>query len=257
MKPYLHLAICAFQRAVAYPFETWSMLANNLIKLTLFISIWSLLLRADPATRTATLAYVTAIYFMDSINFAHFMWNLPYEIRNGNIALWLLKPLSQPLRLMWEQWGENIVYISQAVPIYLVAWTLLPVPWPAPDRLLLFLVSAVMANLVYMQAILAVATVSFWTLRTNGTVWIMYVGWMVLSGKVVPLWFMPEWLRGLAEWLPFSQAYYVPAAVLTGALEGAALWAAMGRQALWVGLLALIVHGLWSAAVRRVVVQGG
>lgn len=256
MRAYLALSSLALQRAVAYPFETWSMMANNLIRLTLFLSVWSMLLSGDQ-DRTLTIAYITAIYFMDAVNFAHFTWELPYEIRSGNIAMGLLKPLSQPVRLLAEQWGENLVYLTQSVPIYLAAWALMPVPWPSVAQVGLFVVSAVLGYLVYVLIVLATATVSFWTLRTNGTVWVMFVGWSVLSGKVVPPWYMPVWLRTLAEWSPFSQSYYVPAAVLTGALQGEALVNAMGRQFFWVALAALLVHLMWAAAVRRVVVQGG
>lgn len=256
MRAYLALAYCAFRRTVAYPFEVWSMMASNLIRLVLYISVWSVLLQGHQ-DRASTLAYVTAVYFMDRINFAHYTWHLPYEIRTGNIAVGLIKPISQPLRLLWEQWGENTVYLAQALPVYIGAWALMPVAWPSAERLALFFLTALMGHLVFMLVVLLVGTVSFWTLRSNGTVWFMWLGWNVLSGKVVPLWFMPDWLRTLSEWLPFSQAFYVPAAVLTGGLEGAALLTALFRQALWVGLGALAVHAIWAAATRKVVVQGG
>lgn len=256
LRAYMRLASLSFKRAVAYPFEIWSMLANNLIRLTLFLSVWTLLLKGS-GDRPLTLAYITTVYFMDAVNFASYTWMLPLEIRSGNIAMGLLKPISQPLRLLWEQWGENLVYLLQGVPVYAVAWVFLPVPWPSAARLALFAVSAVLGNLVYVLVFLAVSTVSFWTLRTNGTVWAMNVGWNVLSGKVVPLWFMPAGLRGLAEWLPFSQAYHVPAAILTGALKGTELTMALARQVLWVGIASLAVYGLWTVALRRVVVQGG
>lgn len=256
LRAYMRLASLSFKRAVAYPFEIWSMLANNLIRLTLFLSVWSLLLHSSQ-DRPLTLAYVTTVYFMDAVNFASYTWMLPMEIRSGNIAMGLLKPISQPMRLLWEQWGENMVYLLQGVPVYAAAWVFLPVPWPSIQRLALFWVSATLGNLIYVLVFLAVATASFWTLRTNGTVWAMNVGWNVLSGKVVPLWFMPAGLRGLAEWLPFSQAYHVPAAILTGALQGTELVMAVARQVMWVGLASLAVHLLWTVALRRVVVQGG
>lgn len=256
MRAYLHLASLSFQRAITYPFEVWSMLANNLIRLTLFYSVWSLLLTGDQS-RVTTLAYVTAVYFMDAINFASFTWELPLQIRKGDIAMGLLKPISQPLRLLFEQWGENLVYLAQSVPLYAVAWAVLSLPWPTAGRLALFAVSAFLGTVIYALILMATATVSFWTLRTNGTVWVIFVGWSVLSGKVVPLWYMPDWLRTLSEWLPFSQAYFTPAAILTGALHGQDALSALGRQVLWVGLSALLVHLLWAAATRRTVIQGG
>lgn len=256
LRAYLHLAALSFKRAVAYPFEIWSMLANNLLRLALFVSVWSLLTRGSQ-DRTTTIAYVAAVYFMDSVNFASFTWMLPMEIRSGNIAMGLLKPISQPLRLLWEQWGENLVYLMQAIPVYSVAWAVLPIPWPTVERLGLFLISAMLGNLIYTLAYLAVATVSFWTLRTNGTVWVMNVGWNVLSGKIVPLFFMPLWMRTFSEWMPFSQAYFAPAAILTGQVTGAAAIAVLLRQLLWLGLSGLAVQFMWMAAVRRTVVQGG
>jgi ABC-type uncharacterized transport system permease subunit len=77
-----------------------------------------------------------------------------------------------------------------------------------------------------------------------------------LSGQVVPLWFMPDWLRTVAEILPFQAATYTPLAIYFGRPPGG-LAAALAVQCIWIVVLGASCAWVWSRAKRRVVVQGG
>jgi ABC-2 type transport system permease protein len=46
--------------------------------------------------------------------------------------------------------------------------------------------------------------VAFWTLEPQGIMLVYRMAGQFLSGALVPLWFMPSWLRGIAQWLPFQ-----------------------------------------------------
>ena len=79
----------------------------------------------------------------------------------------------------------------------------------------------------------------------------------VLSGVFVPLWFFPDVWRPLVTALPFASIYGTPLSIFVGRLGGIELWSAVLIQVAWILLLAAAAGWAWSAAERRVVVQGG
>jgi ABC-2 type transport system permease protein len=256
LRGYIALAERSYRRALTYPFWIYSQLIGNLIRLALFLTVWSWLLRGDQDLGMA-LAYICVAFFMEAINFAQFPWALPEEIRSGNIALGLLKPLSQPLRLLFQQWGENVVHLMLVLPVYAVAFFFLPVSWPTPERLGWFLLTALLGHAVYMLTSLAASSIAFWTMRGNLVNALQWTGFSLLSGKIVPLWLMPDGLRKVSELLPFVAPFYVPAAAFSGQLAGTALYRAVGLQIVWLAVMGLVVHLIWTLATRKVVVQGG
>jgi ABC-2 type transport system permease protein len=60
------------------------------------------------------------------------------------------------------------------------------------------------------------------------------------AGQMVPLWLFPQFLRVLAEALPFQSVYYIPLSIYTGTLAGEGAVRAIGLQALWAVFLVLI-----------------
>lgn len=256
MRAYVAIARRACRRAFIYPFFVWSQLVGNLIRLGLFLAVWSWLLRADPGLN-GTLLYIFAAFFMDALNYARFPWDLPVAIRSGQIAIGLLQPISNPLRLLAEQWGQNAVLLLLAMPVYAAAFYLLAIPQPSPDRLGWFFVTAFIGHLVYMLTNLAAASLAFWAMKGNLVNTVQYVGFSLLSGKAIPLEYLPDRLRWIAEKLPFVAPFHVPSAVLAGKLSGNGIWNAIALQVFWLLVMALLVHLIWTLATRKLVVQGG
>jgi ABC-type uncharacterized transport system permease subunit len=98
---------------------------------------------------------------------------------------------------------------------------------------------------------------SFWTLEVTGIYLSFTLVSRLLSGSLVPLWFMPEWLRIVAGLLPFQATTFTPVAIYLGTINGAALWRSLGISAAWVVILAVVLRLSWNRVLNRVVVQGG
>ena len=98
---------------------------------------------------------------------------------------------------------------------------------------------------------------SFWTLEVTGIYLSFSLVSRLLSGSLVPLWFMPEWLRVLAGLLPFQATTFTPVAIYLGTLTGTAMWRALGISAVWVIILGVVLRLSWHRVLNRVVVQGG
>jgi ABC-type uncharacterized transport system permease subunit len=78
-----------------------------------------------------------------------------------------------------------------------------------------------------------------------------------LSGQYIPLWFYPESLQTLVFFFPFYTIFYVPMAIFSGHLNGAAAIEAVLGQAAWFIGLTLFARLIWQRVHRFLVIQGG
>jgi ABC-type uncharacterized transport system permease subunit len=99
--------------------------------------------------------------------------------------------------------------------------------------------------------------VAFWTLETNGVgLLYLYVN-QFFAGALIPLWFFPDWLRTLAELLPFQTQAFLPLSLYFGRLQGTEALRALGIEVFWCVVLWVSAIVVWKRAIRRIHIQGG
>jgi ABC-2 type transport system permease protein len=184
-------------------------------------------------------------------------WSIESRVRDGLIGV----DLTRPLGLLTQNLAVQTGNVISALPIAAVGvGTGLVVgglaPPESPGAAAYFGLSLLLAFGVSQLITLLMALTSFWTLEVGGVDMAFYVVRTFMSGAVLPLWFMPDWLQVVAGVLPFQASTYTPLAVYFGRPPGG-LAAALGLQALWILVLAALCAWLWSRARHRVVVQGG
>jgi ABC-type uncharacterized transport system permease subunit len=184
-------------------------------------------------------------------------WSIASRVQDGLIAV----DLTRPIGLLTQNLAVQTGYVLASLPA--VAFGLatgLVVQGLAPPSsagaAAGFAVSLLLAFAVSQLITLLMALTSFWTLEVGGLEMAFFVVRTFMSGAVLPLWYMPDWLQGLARALPFQAANYTPLAVYFGRPPGG-LVAALGVQVLWILVLGGLCALVWSRAKRRVVVQGG
>jgi ABC-2 type transport system permease protein len=101
------------------------------------------------------------------------------------------------------------------------------------------------------------ALVVFWTQNFHGVAWARDAVSQVLSGSLVPLALMPDWLRTAAAVLPFAGLTSAPALIYLSKVDGSAALSLVGLQALWVLVLWFGAQLAFRGAARQVTVHGG
>lgn len=185
--------------------------------------------------------------------------SLEMRVRQGRIAVDLLRPVGLVPQTLAQQVGTTTAAVPRCVLAVLLALAIGALRAPAGGALglLAFVVSTALGIAVALLCNLLVAMTAFWTLEVGGALMVYRAVAQFASGALIPLWFMPGWLRGTLEHLPFQAQVFTPLSVYFGALGGGDLAAALAVQALWVVLLALLAQLVWSRALHRVGVQGG
>jgi ABC-2 type transport system permease protein len=244
------------RQQMAYKVEGWIGIGSTVIWLTLYVGIWGALLKGDPVALQAQLAYVIAMRALSELNMVP-TWELNDKFRQGDVALELIKPVSLPVRLVSGYFGASLIRVLRALPVFVLGWLFLGLAAPAPDRVGLFLISALFSHLIASTGPIALAMIALWTVQFDEADNLWSIAVVLFSGQLVPLHYLPDWVARFAQWLPFSGIFYTPSAILSGTLQGGALWQALAIQAGWAVALSAVLGLVWRAGGRRLTVQGG
>jgi ABC-2 type transport system permease protein len=74
---------------------------------------------------------------------------------------------------------------------------------------------------------------------------------LLLSGRLVPLTLMPDWVQTLAWFLPFQWTFYFPIQALVGEYSDGELLRGLAMQVLWTTIGIGIFSLMWRYAIRR------
>ncbi len=74
---------------------------------------------------------------------------------------------------------------------------------------------------------------------------------LLLSGRLVPMTLMPDWVQTLAWFLPFQWTFFFPIETLVGDYSNAELLRGLGMQVFWILVGIAIFSLVWRRAVRH------
>jgi len=183
-------------------------------------------------------------------------------ITSGNVAYELCRPVS-----LYGFWYAKLLAqrISGALlrcfPILLAVF-FLPAPYrmQAPPSLasLALFIAVLAIGLLVIGALSMLMYISvFYTLSPAGSMLMFVIISDFFAGIILPLPLMPDWLRQIAELLPFHLTADFPFRVYTGHIPPEeAVWGIF-KQLAWLAALIVLGAAWLRKALRRVVIQGG
>ena len=181
-----------------------------------------------------------------------------WRIREGYLSGQLLRPMHILHYDIAFFAGWKFVVVALWIPIA-IALSLVfhPDLHPTGLEVAVFIVAIWGAYLVRSMFQGVMGMLNFWTTR-GAAVFDLYMAIeMLLSGRLVPLQLMPEWVQTLADFLPFKWTFYFPIQSLVGDLSTQSLLLGLCAQALWIGIGLVLFHFAWRAAVRHFSAVGG
>ena len=162
-------------------------------------------------------------------------------------------------RMIAENLGNaafNLLFLF--VPALVVACLMIGILPPADFLMLaLFIISALLGYGVLWTISFAVQMTAFWLVNVWSITTIKNVFVNVLSGTMIPLWFMPEWMEGVLRFTPFSSIYFTPVQIYLGQLSLQEIAGKCAVQVVWIVIIYGIGDLLWRCGQKKLVVQGG
>jgi ABC-2 type transport system permease protein len=179
------------------------------------------------------------------------------EVRSGDIAYRIARPLPYPLYQLAAMLGERLLRFSLNLVIgCLVALVVVGPIQITPLGVIAALTTAVFSFVADRIWVLMIALLSFWIEDTSGLQLLYSRAVMLLGGMLIPLDAYPTWLGNIARALPFQYLMYQPGRLfvqptVVGWLHVLSVQALMAVA----GLIPLLL--IYHLGLRRVSAQGG
>jgi ABC-2 type transport system permease protein len=259
-RAYPALLRAGFASAVAYraEFLIWMFSTNMPL---IMLALWAAVARSGPVagyTQLGFAAYYLCTLLVRLLTGSWVVWEMTMEIRQGTLALRLLRPIhpllaysaenlaAVPLRgvvalpvlsvLLWAARGQ----LGHDPLLWLMLWPALFGAW-----LLTFLVMALIGTLaLYVESAAS-----------------LFEAWLgvsaVLSGYLVPLDLFPQAVQRIALALPFRFLLSFPVELMLGKHSAGHALLLLGGQWLYVAAALVATTLVWRAGLRRYSAYGG
>lgn len=79
----------------------------------------------------------------------------------------------------------------------------------------------------------------------------------LFSGALIPIAFFPDWLKIIANVLPFQQMSYSPVSIYLGLVQGSQVYHILFIQLIWLVVMVVFTKLFYSFAIKKITVQGG
>jgi ABC-2 type transport system permease protein len=210
-------------------------------------------------TATQMVTYIAVAWMARAFYFNNLDREIAGEIRDGTVAIQLIRPYPYLLVKMFQGFGEGLFRLLLfSAPGMIVVAFIFPIQLPGfSDSWLKFFLSLFLAFIINTQVNLLVGVCAFFTLNNEGILWAKRVIVDLLSGLMIPIAFYPEWAQVILQYLPFQAISYLPSLVLVKGLSGEALVHTLLIQVAWCILLWIPIQWVWAKARKTLIVQGG
>ncbi|MDQ3379769.1 MAG: ABC-2 family transporter protein [Actinomycetota bacterium] len=259
---YLTTIRTAIQQQFQYRAATYMYLVGMVAEPIIYLVVWSTIAEQSGGTVGGLTAGEFAAYYIvwtlvRTMNIVFTPYGWEERIREGELSGQLLRPL-HPIHydLAWFAGGKVpwvLFYLPIAVVLTLVFNPTFDV---RPLEIAVFAIAVWGAYLIRTFYQSALGLVTFWTTRVGALFQLYITLELLLSGRLVPLTLMPEWVQTTAWFLPFRWTFYFPIQALVDDLSNEQLLAGLAMQALWtligIGLFSLV----WRYAIRRYTAVG-
>jgi ABC-2 type transport system permease protein len=248
-----------FQYRTANYFYMLGMVAEPVIYLVVWTTIAD---QQGGSVQGFTPGYFAAYYIVWTlVRNMNIVFGAPYweqRIREGDLAGSLLRPM-HPL-------NYDIAYFAGWKVVVIVLWIPLaiglslvfdPELHPRPLEVAVFGVAIWGAYLLRTMFQSTLGMLCFWTTRGAAIFDLWMTLELLLSGRLVPLPLMPDWVQTISWFLPFQWAFFFPIEALVGDMSNAELGRGLAFQILWILIGLGLFKVAWRSAIRHFSAVGG
>lgn len=233
MKKYLSVFKISFAQEFAYRinFILWRL--RNVFQIFLIFFLWDTVFTESGRVvfgydRSKILTYVFGVMIVRALVLSARAVDVAGDIARGEIINYLLKPISYFKFWFTRDISSKALNISFASFEFLLLFIILKPPFffqTDPVALLAFLVSVILAILIYFNLLFIVSAVPFWAPEMGwGSHFLVTVIIIeFLSGSLFPIDILPSGIQNFLRLTPFPYLIFYPIQVYLGKVSGTQL----------------------------------
>jgi len=264
-KPFINAGM---QEAVAYRVD-WIFGVLGYV-LTCFISyfIWNAVFISSGSntltefTMSDMVLYIFLIFLTNVLIGSNGTYNVGMEIRDGSIAMRLIKPISYNSTFLFQELGNKIMLAGLIIVPIVLGVEIFRIFYMGENqfdilRLGMYFFSCIFAYLVnfFFNICFGFITFVFKYLWGANMMKECIVGF--LSGSLIPLAFLPGTLEKVLLFLPFASLNYTPVMIYMRKYSGTEMLSYIGLQVFWCIALWMLSKFIWKISIRHLNIQGG
>jgi ABC-2 type transport system permease protein len=198
------------------------------------------------------IAYYLAAIFVRQMTGVWILWDMDYQIRQGEFSTLLLRPIDPMHHWAVAALGSKwLRFVLLAPTLGLAAYFTGAQYDTHPFTILVFVTAIINAWLLsfliqYLNGLLA-----FWITQAVAVFDLWFGLWSIFSGYLIPLELLPNVVQRLAFWLPFRYQLAVPLEIILGRLHGSDLWIGLAMQWVWIAIGFLLCRLLWQRGLKK------
>lgn len=261
MRKYLAAFRLALSREFVY---RTNFLVGRLRALLVYIAIIYLYLAIPEGvgsySQDELLTYIVLGTVFAAVIFYDSMERIAYEIVEGDLANFLLRPISY-----FGYWfaRNSAVRLVLIVSGFLEAGLMLTLFPKTAFFVQQDIVHVLQAIVLLAGAVIAVQLINFlggmtafWAHRSFGPRWLILTMTRFASGAIIPIDVFPAWITAAAFATPFPFLIFVPMQAYFGLLSPEMFVQALLMQWAWIGALGVLLTVLWRFGVKHYAAAG-
>ena len=267
-KIYLPFCKMGVQQMLAYRFNFIFFLLGEILSSVVMYFVWLAVFNSSEGetfmgfSMTDMTVYLFVSFAVGYLTYSEGSYAVAEEIRDGSIAMRMIKPVRFDLPFLFQEIGSRsvtalfvIVPICALVEIYRFSVTG-AVALNAVN-FLLFLLSLIIAYLLSFYINVCYGFMAFFLKNLWGASVLKDAIISFLSGSKIPIAFMPATLQTVLNILPFSSLSYTPVMIYMGMYDPVTIVQKLGLQLFWLLAFWGLSKLIWVQATKRLCLQGG
>jgi ABC-2 type transport system permease protein len=267
VRAYLRLYATLMRTSISEQFQyrtaNYLYMIGMIAEPVVYLVVWQSIAEAQGGSVDGYTAGTFAAYYIVwtlvrnmNIVFTPFGWE--ERIREGQLSAHLVRPLHPIHYDLGNFAGWKVVVIILWLPIaFVLSLVFDPTLDPTGWQVVAFFFAIWGAYLIRSMFLWLLGMVTFFTTRVTAMFEAYFAAELLLSGRLIPMALMPEWVQTVANFLPFESTFGFPITALVGPITERELVGGLLLQLFWIAVGALGVRFAWRGAVKHYTAVSG
>lgn len=258
MKKYIHVFYLTFTNHKVFQFDFIMSFLAVPLQLVITFFFWNKILPGSNIEATSSeivlyflLLEILQISFSPAMFITYELWK---EINKGTIIIWLTRPISYPLYILFQKIA--LFFLQAFLPLSVVVIVSVTMHFISIPTVLIGCLSSLLGFFLLFIIQFIIGCFSFWLQNVIVLRDVIMSMLFMLGGLILPIELTPTLIQKTAFYSPIAYIYYFPAKILSGQLVSNELLIILLIQIFWCFLLALSALLLWRKGSHNRITQG-
>lgn len=264
MGKYRRIISNVIQESSAYRLNHFLSFLCVAVPLLAIVFLWRTIYKGVPSIKGYSEAMMITYYilatWLGDLTSVVLQWEITSDIRDGNLSVHLLRPMSYQLYIFSTKIGADIPYSLIGAGITIIFIVFLAPDFFVPSNLLtlpLFLFSVLLAILLAFQFTYLFSLSAFWLEESSSINLFVDILTLLMAGNILPLDLFPQVIANFFKAFPFKYLLYFPIDVYLERLAYPEIFKGFLFEIVWILALQLLIAIAWRRGIRRYTAVGG